>query len=521
MEADGRRWWALAGVTVAVLAAGVDATVLAVALHASESALQWFSAGYLMVVAAAMLPAGLIGDRFGRKRTLTVALALFAGGSALCAASRSPAAFIAARVFLGLAAAGIIVMAVSALTVLFSPEERPKAVGVWAAANFVGVPVGPVLGGWILARHWWGWVFLMNVPVALLGLAAVVLLVPESRGARPCALDVPGVAASTAGLVGVTFGLIQAGSRGWVQFGTLAPIAAGLAVLVAFGWWERHLAATPGAQPLVDPALFASAPFTWGIVLMTVGVIAMMGGLFIMPQYFQGVAGANAMRAGLRLLPVVGGLIGGAGVADRLARHLGGRWSVAGGCALLAAGLALGAETRVGTGGLFAATWMALAGVGLGIAMTTAASGALVELSAERSGVGAAVLQALKNLGGPFGAAVLGSVLQSAYRAGVAAGGLPPAMVAAVRQSVFAGVVAARALGSADLLRAVRAAFVAGLDHALWVSAAVALVGVGLALAFFPGGMSPALPPQPASDPRRDATRRQAPAGSRRSARTS
>ena len=175
------RWWALGAVSLAVLAVGLDGTVLTVALptlaktlHASESDLQWFTSGYFLVLAAAMLPAGLLGDRYGHKRVLAIGLALFGVGSVACAYSTSSGQFLAARVLLGLAGAGVIVMAISALTVLFTPEERPKAVGIWAAANFLSLPIGPILGGWMLTNFWWGWVFLINAPVAAIGLIAVI-----------------------------------------------------------------------------------------------------------------------------------------------------------------------------------------------------------------------------------------------------------------------------------------------------------------------------------------------------------
>ena len=142
---------------------------LATHLHASESDLQWFSSSYLLVLAAAMLPAGVLGDRYGRKKVMLISLALFALGSMACAAAPSSGAFIAARVLLGIAGSGVIVMALSALTVLFDEQERPKAVGVWAAANFLAIPIGPILGGWLLTHYWWGWVFLMNVPVGCWG----------------------------------------------------------------------------------------------------------------------------------------------------------------------------------------------------------------------------------------------------------------------------------------------------------------------------------------------------------------
>ena len=236
---DARRWWALGAVSLSVLAVGLDGTVLSVALptlavklHASESDLQWFSSSYLLVLAAAMLPAGLLGDRYGRKKVMLASLALFGVGSAACAAATSSAGFIAARVVLGCAGAGVIVMALSALTVLFSEEERPKAVGVWSAANFVALPIGPILGGWLLSHAWWGWVFLMNIPVVVVGLIATATLVPKSRASHRPALDPVGIVTSVGGLVGVTYGLIEAGQHGWGNPGALACIVVGLAVLI-------------------------------------------------------------------------------------------------------------------------------------------------------------------------------------------------------------------------------------------------------------------------------------------------
>ena len=311
-----RRWWALGAIQLAVLAVGLDITILSVALptlatalHASETDLQWFSSGYTLVLAAAMLPAGLLGDRYGRKKVMLGALALFGAGSAACAYAPSAAAFLAARLALGLAGAAVIVLAVSALTVLFSAEERPRAVAVWAGANFLAMPIGPILGGWLLSHYWWGWVFLINVPVAVVGLVVSLVLVPESRAPKPPALDPLAVAASSAGLVGVTYGLIQAGQNGWGSAGVLVPIAGGLVVLAGFVVWERRLTLLPGGQPLIDLALFRATSFTWGVVLMTVGTFAMVGVLFTLPQYFQAVLGTDALGSGLRLLPLVGGLV--------------------------------------------------------------------------------------------------------------------------------------------------------------------------------------------------------------------
>jgi DHA2 family multidrug resistance protein-like MFS transporter len=496
---ENRRWWALGAIMLAVLAIGLDATVLSVALptlagalHATESDLQWFSSGYLLVLAAAMLPAGLLGDRYGRKRVLLGALALFGAASAACAYSTSAGAFIAARMLLGVAGAAIIVMALSALTVLFSEQERPRAVGVWAAANFLAMPIGPILGGWLLTHYWWGWVFLMNLPVVVIGLAAVLVLVPESRAAERPGLDPVGVLASSAGLVGLTYGMIQAGQHGWGTVGAVVPMLAGLAVLAGFVGWERRLSARPDGQPLVDLALFGSRSFTWGVTLAAVGILAMVGVLFTMPQYFQGVLGTTAMGSGLRLLPLIGGLVVGAVPADRIAARVGPKVTVALGFLLLAAGLLGGATTGVASGDGFVAAWMALVGAGMGLAMATAASAALSELSVERSGVGSAVMQAFQKLGAPFGAAILGSVLASAYQARLHLGGLPAAAAKAVQDSIFGGMAVAHQTGSASLLASVRAAFVHGMDVALLVSAAIAVVGMVLALVFLPRRATPA-----------------------------
>jgi DHA2 family multidrug resistance protein-like MFS transporter len=488
-----RRWWALGAVSLAVLAVGLDGTVLSVALstlardlHASESTLQWFSSAYLLVLAAAMLPAGLLGDRYGRKKVMLIALALFGVGSVACAAAPSAGAFIAARVLLGFAGAGVIVMALSAVTVLFSEQERPKAVGIWSAANFLALPIGPILGGWLLTHYWWGWVFLMNVPVALVGLTAAFALLPESRAPHRPGLDLVGVGASAIGLLALTYGLIEAGQHGWSKIGALFPMLAGLALLVAFLRWERRLSRRPGGQPLVNLELFRSASFTWGVMLAAIAVLAMIGVLFTMPQYFQGVLGTNAMGSGLRLLPLIGGLIVGAVPADRIARLAGAKLAVALGFAVLAAGLIIGAGTRVGSGDGFVAGWMALVGAGMGLALATSASAALSELSEERSGVGSAVLQAVNKTGGPLGTAVLGSVASSAYLARLNLSGLPAAATHAIRQSIFGGVAIAHQLSSVALLDSVRAAFVHGMDLALVVSAGIAGIGVVLALLFLP-----------------------------------
>jgi MFS transporter, DHA2 family, multidrug resistance protein len=256
-----------------------------------------------------------------------------------------------------------------------------------------------VLGGWMLSRLWWGWVFLLNVPIVAVGLIAALVLIPESRAAQRPALDPLGTITSAAGLVAATYGLIQAGQDGWGDPGTLALMAVGVAALAGFAVRERRLGRR-GGTPLVDPELFRSASFTWGAVLGGMAGLAMIGVLFVMPQYFQAVQGASALSSGLRLLPLVGGLIAGALPASALARAAGAKLTATLGFILLAAGALVGATTGTAASTAFIAVWMAVLGAGTGLTLTAATAAALSRLSPERSGTGSAVVQAFQKTAG-------------------------------------------------------------------------------------------------------------------------
>ena len=494
MTSTNARWWALGAITLGVLAAGLDVTVLsvalptlAVALKASESDLQWFSSGYALVLAAGMLPAGVLGDRFGRKRVLIAALVLFAAGSFGCAYSSTPGEFIVARIVLGAAGSGIIVMALASLAVLFSEEERPRAVGIWGAANFLALPIGPIFGGWLLTNYWWGWIFLMNVPVALVGLVAVLLLVPESRSPERPALDPVGMAMASLGLAGITYGLIELGRNGWTDPPSLAIAIAGLTVIIGFFAWERYLTARPGGRPLIDLSLFRSRGYTWGVTLAAMGGMALIGIVFTLPQYSQGVLGLDPMGSGVRLLPAIAGLVAGAVPADRVAARFGPKLTVTTGFAITTAGLLAGATTSAGSSAPFVAGWMGVVGLGMGVAFATSASAALKTVRAEQSGVASAMLQAIQKVGAPFGSAILGSVIVTVYQSNLALGGLPPAAAATVKLSVFAGDAVAKRLHSPALLESVHSAFVRGMDASLAVSAGFAAIAMVLGLIFLPG----------------------------------
>jgi MFS transporter, DHA2 family, multidrug resistance protein len=507
---SARKWWALVAIAASVLVVGLDLTVLNLALptiatdlHASASDLQWISAAYSLVLAAAMLPAGLLGDRLGRKKVLLVALALFGASSAACAYAGSTGELIAARAVLGIGAAAIFPLSLAVIPVLFAPEERQKAIALMASATFISFPIGPIVGGYLLDHFWWGSVFLINVPVVVLALIAVTVLLPESRSERRPSIDVPGVILSSAGLAGLTYGFIEAGQRGWTDTAALATIAAGVAVLAIFVAWERRLTRpgrgpqARGARPLIELGLFRSAGFTWGTTLATLVSFAMFGIFFAMPQYFQEVQGANAMGSGLRLLPMIGGLVVGMIASTRLAtpRKSAGqvrppRASVKGlvtaGFTIMAIALAFGASTKTGSGIGFAAAWLATFGLGLGLAMPQTMNAALSALSAERSGSGSALISALRQVGATIGVAVLGTVLATVYRSHLDIQSLPAAAAAKAKASVVAGVGVAHALGSATLLDSARTAFVQGMATMLWACGGIAVASAVLALIFLP-----------------------------------
>ena len=488
MDIGRRKWWALGALALSLMTVGLDLTILNVALptlatelDASTGQLQWFADAYNLVLAAALLPAGLLGDRFGRKRMLLIALSLFGAASLACSFADSSGQLIVGRALLGLGAAALIPLSMSILPVLFTPAERPRALTIWVTANSLGIPLGPIVGGWLLDHYRWGSVFLINVPVVLIGLVAIAVLLPESRDPLRPRIDVPGVITSSLGLVGLTFGVIQGGENGWGEPSTLLTLAVGVASLGAFVLRQLREGRRPGGQPLVDLALFRSPSFIWGGVLATLSTFAMFGVLFTMPQYLHAVIGADALGTGLRLLPIIAGLLVGAQVSDRIAPRVGPAVTVAIGFALLAGGLLTGATTEMDSPYGFAAAWMTVLGAGLGFALPAAMDAAIGALSPERSGVGSALLMAMRQVGGTIGVAVLGTVLASGYR-----DALGDAVPDAARESVSAGAAVAHQLGSPSLLASVQSAFIEGMDAMLWVCGGVAVVAAVLALRFMP-----------------------------------
>ncbi|SED79141.1 drug resistance transporter, EmrB/QacA subfamily [Amycolatopsis tolypomycina] len=488
-QVQPRRWWALGALAVSLLTIGLDLTVLNVAvptlavdLGATTTQLQWFGNAYTLALAALLLPAGLLGDRFGPKKLLLGALTLFGLASLWCAYAGSPGELIAARVVLGVGAAFLIPLSLSLLNVLFPPEERAKALTTWVMAMFAGIPLGPLLGGWLLDHFAWGSVFLINVPLTAVGVVAVLFLVPLTPGAGGGRIDFAGIALSTSGLVALTYGFVHAGEHGWTDPLTCGLIVLGGALLAVFARAQTRVAA-----PLTDLALFREPRFVWGAVLATVASFALMGLLFVLPQLFQAVQGADALATGVRLLPLIGGMLVSAKLAERLVAVVGVRAVVTGGFVLLAAGLAWGLTTSPSGGYGATAGWETAIGLGTGATLPPLMTMAMGALTEGRSGAGSALIQVLRQVGGTIGVAVLGTVLNGVYRDGVDVGGLPAPVADAVRGSASGAVAVAEQLHRPGLAESARAAFTDGMAATLWVCAGLAVAGALLALLFLPG----------------------------------
>ncbi|WP_328999416.1 DHA2 family efflux MFS transporter permease subunit [Kribbella sp. NBC_00709] len=494
-----RRFGVLIALCLAVLVLGLDTTVLNVALptlakdlDASTSQLQWMANSYNLVLAALLLPAGLLGDRYGRRKIIAIALTLFGAASLACALADSAGTLIAARAFLGIGAAMIVPVALSLITVLFRTEqERQKAIGFFVVANSIGMPLGPIVGGLLLDHTGWQWIFFMNVPIALIAAVAVTLLVPETRSSQRPAIDWLGIVLSSAGLASLVYGVTKAGETSWTAGVTLAFVGLAVVLLAGFLLWQRR-----NTEPLIELRLFGERVFTGGAVLLTVAGCAIFGLLFTMPQYFQGINGSDALHTGLKLLPFIGGLTVGAKVAEPVEAKAGTRVVVLIGFVVMAAGYVLGAFTDLSTGYGYTAIWFVVVGFGLGCSMPQAMNAALGVLDPERAGTGSGLLQAFRQVGGTVGVAVLGTVLNSVYRNNVDTTGLPAQAADAVEKGVSGGLAVATKTGSTELLSSVRDAFMTSLNTTMWVSAGIGVGGAVLAATLMPQRV--AKPPQDA-----------------------
>jgi MFS transporter, DHA2 family, multidrug resistance protein len=488
--AANRRWWALVAMALSLLVIGLDSTVLNVALptmaidlHASTSQLQWFADAYLLVMAALLLPAGLLGDKYGRKKLTIGALTVFGAGSIWCAFAGSAHSLIGARILLGVGAAVLIPLVMSTVVVLFEPDERPKAIGVIGAATIVGLPAGPLVGGALLNHFWWGSVFLINVPVIAVALTAAIALLPADGPSRPGAVDLVGVGLSAAGLVGLTYGLIEGPVRGWTSLPVVAALFGGIALLIAFVRWEARIRAV---EPLMELGLWRNTSFRWGVVGATLANFGLFGVMFVLPQYFRSVTGVDALGTGVRTLPLLIGMIVGLQSGMRVAKRIGFARSATIGFVALAAGLVIGTTTGVHTGFALIGAWTALAGFGTGMGLIGAQSAALNTLEKARAGAGTAVMQAMRQVGSVTGIAALGAVLNGVYRSDVHTAGLPGPAAASVRDSVASGVAVGQQLHAPSVVQSAQHAFATGMGAVLWTSSAVCLAAAILVFLFLP-----------------------------------
>jgi EmrB/QacA subfamily drug resistance transporter len=495
VRADPRRWSVLGVLCLSLLVVGLDNTILNVALpslvrdlHASNTQLQWIVDAYTIVFASALLVAGSLGDRFGRRGALLIGLVIFGGGSAASAFAGSAGQLIVTRGVMGIGGALIMPATLSILTNVFPPEELGRAIGIWAGVSGLGVAIGPMVGGWLLDNFWWGSVFLVNVPVIVLALVAVVVLVPTSRDPSAPPLDGLGFVLSAAGITALLFGIIEAPTHGWSSAPILVAFAIGALLLAGFVAWEVHT-----EHPMLDVRFFENARFSAASVAVTLVFFAMFGSLFFLSQYLQFVLGYDPLQAGIRTLPVAAALMIAAPTSSALVRRAGTKLVVAGGLAVVAIALGLLTQATATSGYLLVAIVLLVLGLGMGTAMAPATESIMGSLPPEKAGVGSAVNDTTRQLGGALGVAVLGSVMQSAYVARVDTipqlRQLPPAALDAVRSSVGgAAAVAARLPEQfrAPFERVVNDAFVHGMTRAVVFGAVVALLGAVVALVFLP-----------------------------------
>ena len=488
-----RRWWMLGVTCLSVVVVNLDLTILNIALpaisaalHAGTGDLQWLVDAYTIVFAGVMLPAGLIGDRIGRKRLLLAGLGVFLAASLWCALSVSAGELIAARALMGLGAGIVFPLSLAVVSAAFGDTERPQAIGILTAGIAFGLPLGPVLGGLLLQHFSWHSVFWINVPAACLTLAAGAVLMPESRSPAAPPPDVPGALLSTGAVTCLVWGFINGPERGWTAPSTWMLLAGSAAALAAFLIREHRC-----ANPVIDPALLRDKRFTWGTAATIAVSVALYGILFVMPQYLQSVLGDGPASAGLRLLPMMGGLLVAGGVAGQATRTAGTRICVAAGLALLAAGLVVLSQVHPATGYAVVATGLALCGLGTGASIGAAMNAVMAAAGGDEAGIGASLNSALRNAGGGITVAVLGSVLSTTYardlRSALAA--LPAREAATARASITQAVQAASRLpsGGSALRTAAVTAFLHGLSTVMLICAAVAAAAILTSLRYLPG----------------------------------
>jgi EmrB/QacA subfamily drug resistance transporter len=455
---------------------------------ATQTELQWIVDAYALAFAALLLPAGAIGDRYGRKPILVAGLTLFGLASLATLVFHSPGELIGLRVVLGVAAALVMPVTLSVITTIFPPDERGKAVGTWAGVAAGGAVIGLLASGVLLEWFSWPSIFVLNVVLATLALAGTLAVVPKTRDATPPRLDPVGTVLSVAGLSALVFGIIEAPEHGWTSAFTVSALTAGVIGIVLFVLWELRR-----REPMLDPRHFLRRGFGAGSLSISVQFFAAFGFLFLALPYLQLVLGLSPLEASAALVPMALVVIPLSRVAPAIASRAGVRVTGAIGLGLMATGFLVVATLDAGS-----SYWHFLAGLvpfGAGMALSGApATTAIVaSLPPEKQGVASAVNDVSRELGGALGIAVLGSVLNDAYRSGLEqpTAALPPAAAEQATSSLAAALQLGERLGAegATLVAAAESAFMDGLTLSMVVGAAVLAFGAAFVAARAPGGV--------------------------------
>jgi EmrB/QacA subfamily drug resistance transporter len=490
-----RRWWTLAVLCLSLVIVTLDNTILNVALptlirdlHASDSQLQWVVDSYVLVFAALLLTAGGIGDRFGRREALTIGLVVFVAGSIASALATTSDQLVATRAIMGVGAAFVFPATLSILTNVFTvAEERARAIAIWAGTAGIGIALGPVVGGWLLEHYYWGSIFLVNIPIVALALVGGRLVVPTSRDPGAPPLDLRGAALSLVGLVALVYAIIQGPSRGWTDPMIVGGFVVAAIVLAAFVAWERI-----APDPLLDLHVFANPRFTAASLAISFVYFSLFGTLFFFTQHLQFVLGYDPLQAGVRVLPFAAVLLVVTNLTPRFGRRWGPRAVVTTGLAIIAFSLALRATASVDSNYVFLLVCSMVFAAGMGLTIAPATASIMGAVPREKAGVGSAINDTTRQVGGALGVAILGTLFTSSYRSALQAGAgghLPASAIDASRDSIGAAIATAGRLPSADaasLLDSARHAFIHGADITCWAATGVVVAAAILTAVMLP-----------------------------------
>ncbi len=471
---------ALALVVSAVASLNIALPAIAADLAASQTDLQWMVDSYALVFAGLLLPAGAVGDRFGRRRVLLTGLVVFGVAYGVAATAGSTGVLIGARAVAGLGAAAIMPVTLSLITTSFPADEREHAVSVWAGVAGGGAILGLLVSGILLELGDWTWVFVVNAGVAAAILAAALRVVSESRDEDGPPLDPIGAVLAALGLTAIIYAVIEAPQHGWLGADTVAGLVAGIGLLTAFVLWELRSRA-----PMLDPRLFRERAFSSGTLAIALQFFAVFGFLFVVLQYLQFVLGYSPLTAAAAIVPMAMMLVANSRLtAPRLSRRFGPRAVIVAGLSVMACGFVVMSQLGTTSSYWHVLGGLLLIGVGAGLSTAPATTAIVAALPPAKQGVGSAVNDAAREVGGALGIAALGSILANEYAARLAPAtrGLSASVSAAAADSIGAVAEAADRLGprGAQLLADARASFVDGLGLAFAVAAGVLVAAAAL-----------------------------------------